>query len=63
MLADAVRAGLCAVGRDVLDAEIARILDLGVTLNLNVKVVNIVESMTMRGFDAARLEKLRSQGS
>jgi NADPH-dependent glutamate synthase beta subunit-like oxidoreductase len=41
--------------RDVLDAEIARILDLGVTLNLNVKVVNIVEAMTMRGFDAAFL--------
>jgi len=41
--------------RDVLDAEIARILDLGVTLNLNVKVMNIVEAMTMRGFDAAFL--------
>src|SRR5262249_62194086 len=41
--------------RDVLDAEIARILDLGVTLDLNTKVVNILESMTMRGFDAAFL--------
>jgi len=41
--------------RDVLDAEIARILDLGVTLSLNVKVVNILETMTMRGFDAAFL--------
>ncbi len=41
--------------RDVLDAEIARILDLGVTLNLNTKVVNILESMTMHGFDAAFL--------
>jgi NADPH-dependent glutamate synthase beta subunit-like oxidoreductase len=41
--------------RDVLDAEVARILDLGVTLNLNVKVMNIVEAMTMRGFDAAFL--------
>jgi 2-oxoacid:acceptor oxidoreductase delta subunit (pyruvate/2-ketoisovalerate family) len=41
--------------RDVLDAEIARILDLGVTLNLNVKVMNILETMTMRGFDAAFL--------
>jgi NADPH-dependent glutamate synthase beta subunit-like oxidoreductase len=41
--------------RDVLDAEIARILDLGVTLSLNVKVTNIVESMIMHGFDAAFL--------
>jgi NADPH-dependent glutamate synthase beta subunit-like oxidoreductase len=41
--------------RDVLDAEITRILDLGVTLNLNTKVVNILESMTMHGFDAAFL--------
>ena len=41
--------------RDVLDAEIARILDLGVTLNLNVKVVNILETMIMRGFHAAFL--------
>jgi 2-oxoacid:acceptor oxidoreductase delta subunit (pyruvate/2-ketoisovalerate family) len=41
--------------RDVLDAEVARILDLGVTLSLNVKVVNILETMTMRGFDAAFL--------
>ena len=41
--------------RDVLDAEIARILDLGVKLNLNVKVVNILETMTMHGFDAAFL--------
>jgi 2-oxoacid:acceptor oxidoreductase delta subunit (pyruvate/2-ketoisovalerate family) len=41
--------------RDVLDAEIARILDLGVTLSPNVKVVNILETMTMRGFDAAFL--------
>jgi 2-oxoacid:acceptor oxidoreductase delta subunit (pyruvate/2-ketoisovalerate family) len=41
--------------RDVLDAEIARILDLGVTLSLNVKVMNILETMTMRGFDAAFL--------
>jgi 2-oxoacid:acceptor oxidoreductase delta subunit (pyruvate/2-ketoisovalerate family) len=41
--------------RDVLDAEITRILDLGVTLELNTKVVNIVEAMTLRGFDAAFL--------
>ena len=31
--------------RDVLDAEITRILDLGVTLKLNTKVVNILEAM------------------
>jgi 2-oxoacid:acceptor oxidoreductase delta subunit (pyruvate/2-ketoisovalerate family) len=41
--------------RDVLDAEVARILDMGVSLNLNVKVTNILETMTMRGFDAAFL--------
>ncbi len=41
--------------REVLDAEIARILDLGVTLKLNVKVTNIVEAMVMHGFDAAFL--------
>jgi 2-oxoacid:acceptor oxidoreductase delta subunit (pyruvate/2-ketoisovalerate family) len=41
--------------RDVLDAEVARILDLGVTLSLNVKVMNVLETMTMRGFDAAFL--------
>jgi NADPH-dependent glutamate synthase beta subunit-like oxidoreductase len=41
--------------RAVLDAEIARILDLGVKLNLNMKVANIVEAMAMRGFDAAFL--------
>jgi len=41
--------------RDVLDAEVGRILDMGVSLNLNVKVTNIIETMTMRGFDAAFL--------
>jgi 2-oxoacid:acceptor oxidoreductase delta subunit (pyruvate/2-ketoisovalerate family) len=41
--------------RDVLEAEIARILDLGITLKLKVKVTNIVEAMTMHGFDAAFL--------
>ena len=41
--------------RDILDAEIARILDLGVTLRLNTKVVDIAETMGMRGFDAAFL--------
>jgi 2-oxoacid:acceptor oxidoreductase delta subunit (pyruvate/2-ketoisovalerate family) len=41
--------------RDVLDAEVARILDLGVKLTLNTKVVNILESMILHGFDAAFL--------
>jgi 2-oxoacid:acceptor oxidoreductase delta subunit (pyruvate/2-ketoisovalerate family) len=41
--------------RDVLDAEVVRILDMGVKLSLNTKVVNILETMTMRGFDAAFL--------
>lgn len=39
--------------RDVLDAEIARILDLGVTLALNTKVDDI--KAAMQGFDAAFL--------
>ena len=41
--------------RDVLDAEIQRILDLGVTLELNAKVTNILEAMREGGFDAAFL--------
>ena len=39
--------------RDVLDAEVQRILDLGVTLKLNTKITNIEQSM--KGFDAAFL--------
>ncbi len=41
--------------RDVLDAEVARILDLGVTLRLNTKVANIEQSIKQGGFDAAFL--------
>jgi NADPH-dependent glutamate synthase beta subunit-like oxidoreductase len=41
--------------RDILDAEVQRILDMGVTLELNTKVTNILESMTEGGFDAAFL--------
>ncbi|HEX5338068.1 MAG TPA: NAD(P)-binding protein [Gallionella sp.] len=41
--------------RDVLDAEVARILELGVTLKLNCKVANIEASMREGGFDAAFL--------
>jgi len=41
--------------RDILDAEIARILKLGVTLKLNTKVDNILETMKAGGFDAAFL--------
>jgi NADPH-dependent glutamate synthase beta subunit-like oxidoreductase len=41
--------------REVLDAEIARILELGVTLECNVKVTNIVTAMDERGFHAAFL--------
>jgi NADPH-dependent glutamate synthase beta subunit-like oxidoreductase len=41
--------------RDVLDAEVARILDLGVELELNHKVSNILETMREGGFDAAFL--------
>ncbi|MGP1679217.1 MAG: NAD(P)-binding protein [Burkholderiales bacterium] len=41
--------------RDVLDAEAQRILDLGVSLELNRKVANIAESMKAGSFDAAFL--------
>lgn len=41
--------------RDVLDAEIARIVDLGVTLRLNHKVADISLAMREGGFDAAFL--------
>ncbi len=41
--------------RDVLDAEVQRILALGVTLKLNTKVENIEQGMKQGGFDAAFL--------
>jgi NADPH-dependent glutamate synthase beta subunit-like oxidoreductase len=41
--------------RDVLDAELQRILDMGVELELNSKVTNIEEAMMEGGFDAAFL--------
>ncbi len=41
--------------RDVLDAEVRRILDMGVELELNRKVTNVLESMREGGFDAAFL--------
>ncbi len=41
--------------REVLDAEVQRILDLGVTLKLNTKVAHIEQSMKDGGFDAAFL--------
>ena len=41
--------------RDVLDAEVQRILDLGVRLEYGAKVENIQSAMTEGGFDAAFL--------
>ena len=41
--------------RDVLDAEAGRILELGVTLELNSKITNVLEAMREGGFDAAFL--------
>jgi 2-oxoacid:acceptor oxidoreductase delta subunit (pyruvate/2-ketoisovalerate family) len=38
--------------RDVLDGEVRRIVDLGVTLELNAKVSNVVEAQQEGGFDA-----------
>jgi NADPH-dependent glutamate synthase beta subunit-like oxidoreductase len=41
--------------RDVLDAEIRRLLDMGVVLQLGAKVEHIAEAMASGGFDAAFL--------
>ena len=41
--------------RDVLDAEVERILDAGVELELNSKVTNILDAVSEGGFDAAFL--------
>ena len=41
--------------RDVLDAEVKRIVDIGVELKLNAKVDNILETMKAGKFDAAFL--------
>jgi NADPH-dependent glutamate synthase beta subunit-like oxidoreductase len=41
--------------RDVLDAEVVRILDLGVELELNSKVTNVLDAVADGGFDAAFL--------
>ena len=41
--------------RDVLDAEVRRILDLGVTLKLNTRVDNVLDAMQGGGFDAVFL--------
>jgi NADPH-dependent glutamate synthase beta subunit-like oxidoreductase len=41
--------------RDVLDAEMQRIADMGVTVKLNSKVDNILDTMKSGGFDAAFL--------
>jgi NADPH-dependent glutamate synthase beta subunit-like oxidoreductase len=41
--------------RDVLEAEIRRILDLGVALKLDAKVSNLLETMSRGAFDAAFL--------
>ncbi|MCK9200474.1 MAG: NAD(P)-binding protein [Gallionella sp.] len=41
--------------REVLDAEVQRILDLGVTLKFDTKVASIEQSMKQGGFDAAFL--------
>ncbi|HEU0025367.1 MAG TPA: NAD(P)-binding protein [Thermoleophilaceae bacterium] len=41
--------------RDVLDAEVQRILDMGVTLELNTKVANVEQSMKDGRFDAVFL--------
>jgi len=41
--------------RDVLDAEMQRIVDMGVTMKLNTRVANVTQTMMDGGFDAAFL--------
>ena len=41
--------------RDVLDAEVQRVLDLGVTLQLNSKVADLAQALAEGGHDAAFL--------
>lgn len=41
--------------RQVLDAEVQRIVDLGVRIHYNTKVANVLESKTQGGFDAVFL--------
>jgi 2-oxoacid:acceptor oxidoreductase delta subunit (pyruvate/2-ketoisovalerate family) len=41
--------------REILDAEVQRILDMGVTLKLNTKIDNILDAMKIGCFDAAFL--------
>lgn len=41
--------------RDILDAEVRRILDLGVTLRLNASVTSVRDTMREGGYDAAFL--------
>jgi NADPH-dependent glutamate synthase beta subunit-like oxidoreductase len=41
--------------REVLEAEVQRIVDLGVTLQLNTKVADLAQTMADGGFDAAFL--------
>ncbi len=41
--------------RDVLDAEMQRIVDMGVTVQLNAKVADIAQTMVDGGYDAAFL--------
>lgn len=41
--------------REVLDAEVQRIVDLGVTIHYNTKVANVLESKAQGGFDAVFL--------
>ena len=43
------------LSRDVMNAEVQRILDMGVKLELNRKVTNVLEAMREGGFDAAFL--------
>lgn len=41
--------------RSVLDAEVQRIVDLGVTIEYNIKVSNVLEAKRLGGFDAVFL--------
>ncbi len=41
--------------RDIIDAEVQRIVDLGVKINYNTKVSNVLETQQLGGFDAVFL--------
>ena len=54
-IADARTFGISAFARDVLDIEIARLLDLGITVKYDTRVTDLTTTMREGRFDAAFL--------